>query len=331
MVVRSKIYKAILYILFLFITSIVLLEICYRYMVVDFYHPELSYLNTTEELSKTNVDLLIFGDSFSANSSGYTQLTKQIFDKKTIINSAIIGTSILQSNYVANKRIKTYQPKHILYQVYVGNDLLDIDYPIHWSKLKLNRNVYWLAAKYFKVLAFINYRLVAIRNKTKVKSSIPNSNNDSFSIEKYNNRTKLYLRSNPTIYEDMLQLKSPYNNTYTKWLHSTKSLLAKIPNDVIVHILFIPHCTQVSADYYHQYKQLGMNVMNENNYAKDEYPFIKNATKDLMSFPHVILHNPLPHLKSKGKETKLYYENDPHFNMHGHKAMADYIQENIIF
>lgn len=74
--------------------TLVLLELSYRTYIIDFYRKELKNLNSESDLEKTNVDFLVLGDSFSANTVGYVSMLREKHPDKVIINSGVAGFGI---------------------------------------------------------------------------------------------------------------------------------------------------------------------------------------------------------------------------------------------
>jgi hypothetical protein len=122
----SKTLRTGLGLSFILIVSLCLLEIAYRYQIIDFYKLELQALNPDLEKEYTNGNVLIFGDSFSGFPNGYVEQLRQEYSETNFINCAIAGTGIRQHALFFDSRIKRFKPNQILYQFYVGNDLLDI-------------------------------------------------------------------------------------------------------------------------------------------------------------------------------------------------------------
>ena len=294
-------------------------------MLIDFYRPELNYFNSPEDLKQKNIDLLVLGDSFSAGHQTYVGYLQKAFPDKTIINSAVVGTGIKQANFILSNRLNEFQPKNILYQIYLGNDLIDLQYPVNWNKISFARNAYWTIAQYFRVVSFINYRLRFLKRSKPKKLK-----EEDFLPESYTKRTRMYLETNPYIYENMLTLESPYDKVYHIWQEEFEKLIANIPKKSNLYVVFIPHCTQLNKSYLEDYRQLGMEIQNEEVFNQKNDAFFQTTYKNFKGVSNVFLLNPLNFLKQTYKEgTKLYYNNDPHFNAQGHELMAQFLSKNI--
>ena len=56
-----------------------------------------------------------------------------------MINAGIPGSSVLQANLVAPTRFSRFEPSVFVYQINVGNDLVNLRYPVSWGRLSLAR------------------------------------------------------------------------------------------------------------------------------------------------------------------------------------------------
>ncbi|MEL7223064.1 MAG: hypothetical protein AAGJ93_17200, partial [Bacteroidota bacterium] len=121
-----KLLRGILYLLFLLVATILLLEVSYRWNIVDFYGANLRRLNTEELGTKSDLpSVLVIGDSFSADMSSYVGFLRDSLREHRIINAAVPGTGVRQHQRFFKQRIREFQPEMLIYQLYVGNDLLD--------------------------------------------------------------------------------------------------------------------------------------------------------------------------------------------------------------
>lgn len=318
--------KICIYLFFLNAFVLIFLELAYRYMVVDFYKPEFEHHNYSVDHKNNEIDLLVLGDSFSAVTNGYVDKLRDSIPNASIINASIVGIGIKQSNFILSNQLKKYNPKNILYQVYVGNDLIDLNYPTNWKKLSFIRNLYWTIAEKFRVISFINYRLGSRfkkRKETKKSSSL------SFNKDKYTPRTKMYLNSNPRIYEEMIDLNSCYDSIFEEWKLELKKMISKVPDSTNIYIVFIPHCTQVNKSYLHNYMSLGMNISNEDTFLKEDYSFYLEAKNSINYKANITFLNPLKFLRENNIRNT-YFENDPHFNNYGHELFAEYLKNKIL-
>ena len=149
-----------------FLVLFCLLEWSYRGQWIDYYKSSFHYLNL--DFNKKKPSILVFGDSFTANTKGYLEDVKNQFrDRYNVVNSAIPGTAPRQAYYMAERRITTSDPRLVICQLYLGNDLLDEDLPVNWNTLSFERNVYYSVSSVFRITTFINYKFAQISTSTK--------------------------------------------------------------------------------------------------------------------------------------------------------------------
>ena len=188
----KKILKASIFLALSLSVAIIVLNVFYVSGLIDFYKPELTAFNPEHDLSKDNSKdtILVMGDSFSVGNQAYPNILRNTYPRCRIINSAVSGTGIIETEIMAKRRIKRFKPKIFIYQIYVGNDMFNISYPVNWEKISLVRNIYWLIANRIRLVSYINYRLGqlnALRTQRYSKyspSPVLHPNNEEFSVEK---------------------------------------------------------------------------------------------------------------------------------------------------
>jgi hypothetical protein len=129
--------------------SVGLLEVGYRLQLIDFYKPELVSYNRPADLvgePGTLQTMLILGDSFSAGERDvYPVYLREALPNFRLINASIRGIGSIEAHLVAPRRFSQFKPQVFIYQIYVGNDLFDIQYPTTYGKMNLTRWAYWSA------------------------------------------------------------------------------------------------------------------------------------------------------------------------------------------
>lgn len=306
------------------IITLGLFECCYRLYIIDFYSFAWKGLNTASDISKKNADLLVFGDSFTANDNGYISCLRKIYPDKTIVNASCSGIGIKQVNLFASRRIKQTTPKVILYQVYVGNDLIDIKNLANWKKLSIFRNIYWKVSDHVRSLAYLNQRSGAFRKHETVATLHLDKH---FERDCYDKRTKLYLEADPGYLFRSVCLQDDFLLRYLSWKDELTGFLENISQQTKVFIVFIPHCAQVSDFYYNNMTALGAAFPDKNKFMAGQYTFFEYAMNDFKDHNNVIFLNPLPFFREKDRaDHRLYYENDPHFSEYGNTEFANYLK-----
>lgn len=302
--------------------TLLLFELCYRYHVIDFYHAPWVALNPTENNSP-EADLLVFGDSFSAKTDGYINLLRKRFPNKKIWNAAVSGIGIKQVNLFAAERIEQTKPKAILYQVYVGNDLLDVKNLTNWNKLSFTRNLYWAASDAFTSLRYLNQQLVVFRKDHRM---IPAGLDKPFAIEQYDKRSLMFTQADEAYLFKTVTITDDFLTRYHTWKKEMDQFIKTIPSGTTLYISFIPHCAQLNTYYLNNQLVMGNAVADTSVFFQEQYPFIKQAIHDFKNDSAIVFFNPLAALRKADTEAyRLYYENDPHFNKNGHRAFADYL------
>lgn len=156
------------------VVVLILFEIIYRTQLIDTYRPELRGYNDPAVLENAEgkPTLLIMGDSFTAGRYSYAERLRPLMPQRCIVNAGVSGTGIVQANVMASRRFAAFQPSIFIYQIYVGNDLINVRYPINWKTLSSVRNVYGLLVDRFPSVYYLNYRL-GQRWYEKARSPLP--------------------------------------------------------------------------------------------------------------------------------------------------------------
>lgn len=305
-----------------------LFEVSYRFSFIDFYKAEFVSLNDVDTIASNRVDYLVFGDSFSAMTNNYVKYLRSS-SNKTFINSGVQGIGVKQVNTFVNRRVQRYQPKTIIYQLYVGNDLIDVDHLTNYKELPITRNIYWDVSDMFLSSSYVNYRLGHF--KSRVRSISKTFNNQRFSVNDYNQRSKLYFQSDSAYLYKSVTAGGNFENRYAIWIEELKEFIESIPTDINVFIVFIPHCSQLNSFYFNNMRQLGAKFSDEIEFKKTEYGFFKKASLDVKQYQNVKLVNPLELLRERDtKEKRLYYLNDPHLNEDGQKVLGIFLEQKLL-
>ncbi len=326
----SKIKKYFINASIIVLVTFVLFEILYRNSVIDFYKAETSHLNSTVDLEKSSVDFLVFGDSFSATAKeiNYIEKLKQNNPNSSFVNVSVPGIGIRQVNTFAKAKIKQHQPKAIIYQIYVGNDLTDVDHLWSWEKFSIARNLYWAASDLFLSISYLNHKAAVF--SPRVNSRTYTMATDEFSVDYYDQRTKRFLNFDRSYFAKTLQLEEPFKVRYNAWLSHMQTFLETIPEDVPVYLVWIPHCSQVNTYYMNNLKELGAIFDEETITYQLDYPFFAQAKKDLKAYTNVIQLNPLMSFQANdSSNNRLYFANDPHINNNGNVVLSDFLQSEI--
>lgn len=314
MSLRNILYS-LAYFCFVIALAFVIIELIYRQQWIDFYRTELKLLNEENTIKKDTIDLLVIGDSFSANEDGYVKKVQKHFPEKAILNASVRGTGLAQQLFIFKKRKKQYHIKQVLIQSYEGNDLMDVLYPYHNASFSFTRNLYWKIAQHFRWVSFFNYRMSGI----KAKGQTPPQG--EVKKKAYNRRTKLYLDADPLYLQKINNLEGYYDQAFSHWTYYLDLLAEKAKLDQ-VYFMHIPHCNQVDSVYVETYKELAPKI----NYDLLGCPSaLENKMSSSISsrLPKVKL-LPLCEVFRAASES-IYYDHDPHLNEKGHEILAKHL------
>lgn len=323
---KSLIFKrvggAIGYILFLGVAVLCLLELCFRMYVVDFYGNNLAGLNTSADFSGTSV--LVIGDSFSADQRSYVKGLRAKMPDQSIVNASIPGTCIRQHQLFAKKRLEQFTPDLLIYQVYVGNDLLEYRHPIDGEGISVKRKAYWWLADRFLVLGYLNARMLGFKRvRTKEEDLAREPKSDAtYSAEAYNQRTKLLLKAEPALIQNSVLLQGRRKEDMKAFCADIKEMLDDVPSATKVIVLVIPHCAQTGELYLERMEELGAIPADHAALLAEDYPFFDYLNAEL-STSNCSVVNALPWVKNASREELYFYPNDPHMNEVGQQRLAD--------
>jgi len=320
----DKFVKRIVHIIIIGLISLLLLELCFRFQVIEFYKTELDGLNPSSGIVSEKENILVFGDSFSAHPNSYVQYLRDKIPEFNFINAAIPGTGIKEHKLITQKRLRQFKPRHIIYQFYVGNDLADISHPVNFKTLSVFRNLYWLLSKEILVLQYINYRLASLKPN---KQSIEEIHKGEFSVGSYNKRVCTYFKGDPEFLSNTITLQGNERTVFRQWKSDFSDFLACIPDSVGLTIIVIPACVQVSDLYLERMRLLGAEFSGSINNAN--YPLVTEMEKE---FPDLLIINPLEEFQNDEKNGKqLFYNNDPHMTLYGQKLLGKIILKQTSF
>ena len=228
---RTAFRSAILWLSILLVSvvgTLLIFETIFRYQIIDTFSGELRSFNPAEVLDpdSTSDNLLIMGDSFTAHNGSYAAMLRTCQDEFPVINAGVSGTGVIEALITAPRRFDLAKPKVFIYQVFVGNDLFNIRYPINWQALSVVRNVYWTIAQRLRSVWYLNYRngqiayllgqsdsdTLNLTAKWAGTNFTPRGLNgqiqapEKFSPEKYALRDKLMLKADPWILDKQIRI-----------------------------------------------------------------------------------------------------------------------------
>jgi hypothetical protein len=347
--------------LFILLLSIILallvFEVIYRYQLIDTFSGEMRSYNPVELLDpNTNQErntLLVMGDSFTADPASYASMLRTCQNNFSVINAGISGTGVIEAVFTAPGRFELAKPSIFIYQVFVGNDLYNISYPINWQALSPLRNVYWTLAQRLRSVWYINYRngqfaqflgqsdshtvdLTAFWQAGQFESAHSFSQEQTpslFSPEKFTLRDKLMLQADPWILDKQIRVKGDRQADFHFFLNKLDELLAHcIEDECVGYVLVIPHQVQLTPGYYQNMQALGGQFAGMQEILSADYPFLSGVREFLAQdrLKHIQLLDPLPTLRhSEAQGKPVYYQNDSHLNHQGNRIVTRFLLDKL--
>lgn len=322
----KKFLSLLLYLLFVLVTTLLLLEVCYRFYVVDFYKGSLIGLNSKEDLdsNKDQETILVFGDSFSADTGSYVKYLRYALPEYRIINTAVSGTTIRQHELMAEKRINRFDPTVIIYQIYLGNDLLEYRHPTAGNALSLLRKIYWWVSDRMLVVAYINAKLPQLKKLLNAKT---NKGKDAklsanYSPENYSQRVKMQFAVEPQLLEHTVLLEEERQADFHAYKQDLANLFRMKPTNCQLIVLLMPHCAQLGTPYLERMEKIGALFEDKAAFLNPNFPFLSEL-KTYFSKDDYLFVNVLEYLNEREDDERVYYENDPHLNAEGQFIVAN--------
>lgn len=299
--------------------TVLLLEFCFRLYIVDFYAAELKALNNSflpkSDKQKT---VLVFGDSFSANSASYVSKLQARLPYH-FVNSAVSGTGIMEASFMASSRLKRFNPDLVVYQIYLGNDLLDIRHRPS-GKTSLIRRIYHSISDRIRVFKFLNYRLGQIRASVyQDLQTVSVDTGTKFSADYYSPRQKMIFSEEPLYLENTLQLKNGRIQEFEVIINRLHEIENQLKPKTEFIVVVVPHCSQVNQTYNERMRVVGSKSKNLSSNL-----FVHKLREE---FSNLTVVDVLPSFQSiDSTNYRLYLENDPHLSEIGQTALANVLE-----
>jgi hypothetical protein len=328
-----------------------LVELAYRFQWVDTYRPELELYNDPAELARTGgrPALLVMGDSMTAGSATWAGLLRTTQDRFDVINASISGTGVIQAAIVAPERFERFAPERFVYQVFPGNDLFDVRYPVEWGALPFERNLYWSLAHRLRSLAFLNYRLVQTRAAWAAGAAPqradppaldailaapePHIDRGAFAPERYTEQIRLYFRAEPHLLENQILVRPEREADYRVFLDTLGDLLAHCdPAWCRAAVLVIPHAAQVDARYLEEMRALGARFDDPDALLAPDPPFLARLREHLAGrgLAGVQVIDPSAVFREHERQGRpVYFRNDVHLSQYGQAVLADAVAREL--
>ena len=292
--------------------SLLLLELAYRFQWIDFYSTEWSYQNEQFSNHKdAKQRIIVFGDSFSADQNSWVALLGKD-SAFQMYNASIPGIGPETQRLIAKSRIAEVNPDVIIVQLYVGNDLFDIEKPVNWSRYSFTRNLFWSSSNYFRSLNFLNYRLGQMSAEDGIDF---NPKADTlFNPEIFSPREKMYIQGNANYPENVITVFPEYKKCFEKLISFVEEIKGYAPKKCSFKVMLIPHSCEVNLKYVNRFHELGSNVDDlvlTNNFWQEEF--------DKRAFEMIDVKSAL--IKSEKSGSSTYFNNDIHLNETGQQLV----------
>jgi len=335
-------------------------EVIYRLQLIDTYAAEIRSFNTREDLTgpSSGSTILLMGDSFTAGIDAYPAIMRRALAGVRVINAGISGTGIVEARLTARNRFAKFEPNVLVYQVYVGNDLFNITYPVNWLDISPVRNMYWMVAQRLRPLAFLNYRAGQWLNSARGFSTRQGEEigeasgerstrdeepgeasgerstlDEEFSIARYTVRDRIYLRAEPDLLQNTIFVRGDRASDYQRFLTGVRELLSLCkPTSCARFLLVVPHQAQVHRRYLENTIRIGASFDNHTAVLQEEYPFITGIRRFLSAegMSDVVVLNPWALFRaSEARGEPVYYANDSHLNQTGQSILAEFVLANV--
>lgn len=301
------------------------IELVYRLQPVDFWRAELRRDNPELEIDPDRPRLLVLGDSFSASPEGLAaHLRDAVGDHTQVIGSGVSGMTARDARVIAPARLRSYRPDRTVYQVYVGNDLLETSHPpgpTSWS-----RRLYWTAIDAgWRSLAYLNYRLGQVRDSLIRRTLDPPSPEmlaraqcGPFDPTRYSARTRRLLSVDPALINDQVLVQGWAQEAWRRWIVDVRGLVDRIEGaGSRAAIVVVPHCVQVHPAYLQRYRRLGAEVTP--SLATDPSIFVSRLRSEL---PGATILDPLEEFRATSDGWTLYRLHDPHLTHEGQELLT---------
>jgi hypothetical protein len=306
---------------------LILLEVVYRNQWIDTYQNALVALNPAPVAGDgpgvhKQRRILVLGDSFSASPHGWVAEFRTRMPGFEVINNAVSGTGVVQANIIAHKRIPQLKPDILIYQIYVGNDLADYRYPIHWTRINPLRNIYWWWAHRFRSLAYLNQAFGQLSGPTPAELDVVYRS--AFSVAEYNAREKTLLQAEPGLIENQAFLQQGRADDMVGYLRKIDEIIRLCEaNGTLPILLVLPHCAQVDPLQKTNMEALGAEFSSSWRMGVD-YPFLNRLAGHTQGRATVL--NALPALQAAlAAGDSLYFSNDPHLTPAGQKFLGQWV------
>ncbi len=330
-----KYLKKVAYYIYLIIVCLGVSEVMYRWQLLDFYKAELNTLNSPN-IKSSKPYLCVYGDSFSASSKSYVQILRDSLKSFQVINHAIPGTGIEEANAIIASRQQIFPSSIMVYQIYVGNDLVNIRKQTAWEHLSFFKNCYYTISNHLKFVEWLNYKLSqkAFFARFKKQIGVDNSryNDDFFSPQFFSPYEKQLLVSEQNLIENSVIPLGKRAEDVQKLIDELDYFVkVSLKTAQKLYILVYPHCSQVNDFYQDKYRQMGFKITSNARFMEEEFPLIIQIRHHFKSNSSVEIVNPLKAIRENDTpQNRTYLANDFHASAWGQEIVGIELVKKIL-
>ena len=308
---------------------LMIVEISYRLQWPDPHRAEFEKFNPNLESGKKDVStLLALGDSFTAGAESWPYNLNSILGEDwRVINAGVGGTTITHAERIFRLRFRQFQPDIVVYQTYVGNDLLDLRHPREARGVGVAKRFYWwLADSGIFAPWYLNHRAAGLAARRPFDpESAAAAVTAPFSVDRYSPRDRRLSRLDPNHVERQILVEGPSMEAAWRRYRGALQRLAEQcrENGADLVVLVIPHCIQVAPVYRERFSAMGARWSDSDLLAHSPSPFVTKVRETLKHQTSIRVVDLLPVMQHAEKGgVRLYSSNDPHLTPEGSWLVA---------
>ena len=308
---------------------LVIVEVSYRLQWPDPHRAEFEVFNPglVDEGNQRST-LLALGDSFTAGAESWpSNLNSILGERWRVINGGVGGTTITHAERISKLRLRQFHPDVVVYQTYVGNDLLDLRHPREAQGVGVSKRIYWwMVDSGIFAPWYLNHRAAGLASRRSFDPEIAAAAvNAPFSVDRYSPRDRRLSRLDPHHVERQILVEGEAMEAAWRRYCGVLQCLAEQCREsgIDLVILVIPHCVQVAPVYRDRFTAMGARWSDPGLLARSPSPFVTRLRETLSDQPSIRVVDLLPTMQQAERGgVQLYSTNDPHLTPEGSWLVA---------
>ncbi len=310
-----------------------IVEIGYRFQWPDPHRSEFEAYNPNLDRTRQEPStVLALGDSFTAGASSWPSFLQSTLGKgRRVVNSGVGGTTITHAQLIARRRLKRWTPRVVVFQTYIGNDLLDLRHPREAQGVGVVRRIYWWVIDSGAFAPwYLNHRAAALASR---RSFDPGraaaAINAPFSVEQYSPRERRLSHVDPRHVERQILVEgTAMEAAWERYRRALDHLAERCRhNGADLVILVVPHCIQAAPVYRDRFAALGAQWSDVDRLISSPTPFV---TRVRQALPSARVIDPLEAMQQAERDgLRLYSTNDPHLTPEGSALLGHVVFQAI--